>query len=137
MVGCVAAGAPLLAVPSLTGGDGVDDAAVAFLVQVALQQKKEVEEKVKTEMSGFWARAYIRRKKRRRKKKLNKLRALLVDAAGPPPLLVSGLVERVVPAWRRTAQGGLFWPRMRAGLRRLWTVRFLLVFSTTGTLTCT
>ena len=43
--------APLLAVPLLAGGDGVDDTAVAFLLSVALQTKQEEEkEKVMEEL---------------------------------------------------------------------------------------
>ena len=43
-VGFVAAGAPLLAVSSLRGADGVDDTAVRTLLKLALQKKKDEEE---------------------------------------------------------------------------------------------
>ena len=42
--GYVAAGAPLLAVSSLRGADGVDDTAVQFLLRAELKKKKEEEE---------------------------------------------------------------------------------------------
>ena len=43
--GYVAAGAPLLAVSSLRGADGVDDTAVKFLLRAELKKKKEEERK--------------------------------------------------------------------------------------------
>ena len=43
-VGHVAAGAPLLAMSSLRGADGVDDTAVRTLLKLALQKKIEGEE---------------------------------------------------------------------------------------------
>ena len=39
-----AAGAPLLAVPSLTGGDAIDDTSVHFLLEMALLSPAEVEQ---------------------------------------------------------------------------------------------
>ena len=42
--GCVAARAPLLAVSSLRGADGVDDTAVKYLLRAELKKKKEEEE---------------------------------------------------------------------------------------------
>ena len=42
--GYVAAGAPLLAVSSLRGADGVDDTAVKFLLRAELKKKKKEEE---------------------------------------------------------------------------------------------
>ena len=49
-VGYVAAGAPLLAVLSLRGADGVDDMAVRTLLKLALHKKKDEEERG----SGRW-----------------------------------------------------------------------------------
>ena len=46
-VGYVAAGAPLLEVASLAGGDDVDATTVSYLLSVALAKKKEEEEKEK------------------------------------------------------------------------------------------
>ena len=43
-VGYVAAGAPLLAVSSLRGADGVDDTTVKFLLRAELKKKEEEEE---------------------------------------------------------------------------------------------
>ena len=43
-VGCVAAGAPLLAVSSLRGADGVDDTAVKYLSLAELKKEEEQEE---------------------------------------------------------------------------------------------
>ena len=43
--GYVAAGAPLLAVSSLRGADGVDDTAVKYLLRGELKKKKEEEER--------------------------------------------------------------------------------------------
>ena len=41
----VAAGAPLLAVSSLRGADGVDDTAVKYLLQADLKKKRKEEER--------------------------------------------------------------------------------------------
>ena len=38
-----AAGAPLLALPSLAGGDAIDDSSVHFLLEMALKTPEEVE----------------------------------------------------------------------------------------------
>ena len=43
MVGCVTAGAPLLAVPALVGGDAIDDTSVGFLLEMALKTPEQVE----------------------------------------------------------------------------------------------
>ena len=49
--GYVAARAPLLAVSSLRGADGVDDTAVKYLLRVELKKKKEEEEERKQELA--------------------------------------------------------------------------------------
>ena len=50
-VGYVAAGAPLLAVSSLRGADGVDDTAVKFLLRAELKKKKEEDEERQQELA--------------------------------------------------------------------------------------
>ena len=42
----MAAGAPLLVVASLSGGDGVDATTVSYLLKAALEKKEEEERKV-------------------------------------------------------------------------------------------
>ena len=49
--GYVAAGAPLLAVSSLRGADGVDDTAVKFLLRAELRKKKKEEEEKEREQA--------------------------------------------------------------------------------------
>ena len=50
-VGYVAAGAPLLAVSSLRGAEGVDDTAVQFLLRAELKKKKEEDEERQQELA--------------------------------------------------------------------------------------
>ena len=50
--GYVAAGAPLLAVSSLRGADGVDDTAVKYLLRAELKKKKKEEEEEREAGAG-------------------------------------------------------------------------------------
>ena len=63
---CVAAGAPLLAVPSLGGGDAIDDTSVQFLLEMALLSPAEVEQQRRAERRKL---AREREEKKREEKK--------------------------------------------------------------------
>ena len=63
-----AAGAPLLAVPSLAGGDAIDDTSVNFLLEMALLSPEEVEQLRRAERRKL---AREREEKEREKKREN------------------------------------------------------------------
>ena len=75
-VGSVAAGAPLFAVSSLRGADGVDDTAVKFLLRAGLKKKKEEEAQMAQDLlyeigapSDASSSSHPMRRKKKRKKK--------------------------------------------------------------------
>ena len=101
-VGHVAPGVHLLAVPSLGGGDAIDDTSVRFLLEMALNTPEQAERMRRSEikMGGGGRRRSIRRRSGRRARDHSRsfvvfLLMVLVALAGLPPLQVWALCTGV------------------------------------------
>ena len=85
-----AAGAPLLTVPSLGGGDAMDDTSVHFLLEMALLSPEEVEQLRKAERRKLAREEKARKEKERKEKEMQEMIARLTGEypQGLPPALI-------------------------------------------------
>ena len=120
--GYVAAGAPLLAVSSLRGADGVDDTAVKYLLRAELKKKKEEEEeeerkqeladevlddKLEAEVDALMAIGHLTSRQEARLSASARLQTLLPRAA---VLIVDNSSVMCMPGFPGVAPRAVFFP---------------------------